>query len=171
MTAQIEDRLRHRGADYAIAGILDDDLFYPGHYGLSPVMASTACYRGYIVHFALSSSQLILERLYVQLVKKLEDGYEDEKGPQINGVSPRFDKEVMFNNRYEELNLPLSYTGGLLLVKDPLNEFAFHRVWEYSTVLELIFEAGELKEEFDRSDSVEHLRNSIATSFKLDYML
>lgn len=134
-------------------------------------MASTACYRGYIVQFAVSSSQLFLARLCVQLVKKHEDGYEDEKGPPINGVSPTFNSEGLFNNQYDEVNLPLSYTGGLLLVKDPLNEFGFQRVWEYSTVLELIFEAGELKEEFDRSDSVERIRNSIATSFKLDYLL
>ena len=75
MTTQIENSFHFQDQVYGIAGILEDDLFYPGDYGLHPVQASTACYRGYYSEFSVVESRLILNRLEVRLIGKTEDGF------------------------------------------------------------------------------------------------
>lgn len=171
MTTQIENCFHYQEKDYRIAGILEDDLFFPRDYDLHPVQASTACYRGYYAVFTVSESRLFLERLDVRLVRKTEDGYKEQKGPPINGVAPHFNSDgIIFNNQYDGLHLPLPYTGGLLLIDGPINDAPF-RVWEYSTVFELLFEDGVLQNAIDRSAAIENLRNTISECFELTYML
>ncbi len=170
MTTQIENSFRYEEIEYGIAGILEDELFYPGDFGLNPVQASTACYRGYYAKFTVTNSQLTLEHMEVRLIGKTDDGYRDEEGPLINGVKPCFDADGIFNNTYSGLHLPLNYSGGLLLVRGPIGETAF-RVWEFSTVLELVFDDGVMQNVFDRSTSIADLRGTIADCFSIPYML
>ena len=95
---------------------------------------------------------------------------EESEGPVINGVAPNFDSKQIFNNHYEGLELPLNFSGGVLLVTEPLGVYYF-RVWDFSVVLELVFENGDLLEAFDRSSEVGQLRKMIEASFTRQYFL
>ena len=67
-----------------------------------------------------------------------------------------------FNNHYEKLNYRLEYTGGLLLAdgfkRDLYVHMGFHPPWKYERVMEVIFDAGTLKYEFDRSQQMAEIR-------------
>jgi hypothetical protein len=181
MTAQISDSFLYRGQEYAIAGISEGELFEPKLFGMTPTHTSTACWRGYQARYALDGPHLVLDRLYVNLMKP-DTQYEREPGPPLNGVTPvdghaelealGDDDERMqfhfrntrtwFNNNYVGLRHRLDYTGGILLASGFISELyvhmGFHPAWKFEKVVELIFEAGELRQEHDRSRAMAELR-------------
>ncbi len=164
MTAQINDTFRHGDRDYSVAGISEGELFDPALLDLKPAGTCSACWRGYQAVFALSGSHLVLDTLHVNLLKAKEKGYEPEVGPIINSVKPSGsrDKHDWFNNHYEGLDYHLEYTGGLLLADGFIEELyvhmGFHPAWKYESVIELIFDSGILKQEFDRSEQMAEFR-------------
>jgi hypothetical protein len=163
MTAQIDDTFRYQKREYAVAGISEGELFDPSLVDLIPSGTCTACWRGYQAVFALSGSRLVLDALHVNLLKPGE-GYEREEGPLINGVKPDESRGEYdwFNNHYEGLEYHLEYTGGLLLadgfIKELYVHMGFHPAWKYERVVELIFDAGILMQEFDRSTQMAEIR-------------
>lgn len=169
MTAQFNDIFIYKGIEYALAGISVGSLFEPAMFGLNPVVASTACWRGYVATFVISDSNIVVDSLSVNLN---ENDVEDEfaNGPSINGVLPAAPTDALklFNNIYTNLNYRLDYTGGLLLGKEFIRELyihmGFHPAWKYKKVIELIFEGGRLVEEFDRSEKMAHFRQIIQES-------
>jgi hypothetical protein len=169
MTAQINDAFLYRGDSYALAGISEGELIDVHAFGIKPAMATTACWRGYQAFFTLAESRLILDALYVNLIR--EGGkYEREAGPAINGVMPACSKEGkgFFNNLYEGLHHPISYSGGLLIAQGFIHDLyvhmGFHPAWKYERVMELIFEKGMLKATFDRSEPMAVIRKKIIAS-------
>jgi hypothetical protein len=167
MTAQINDTFRYRGREYAVAGISEGELFDPALLDLKPAGACSACWRGYQAVFALAGSRLVLDALHVNLLKPGE-GFEREEGPLINGVKPGGPrrKHDWFNNRYEGLDYHLEHTGGLLLADGFIRELyvhmGFHPAWKYERVVELIFEGGALRREYDRSERMAEIRQRFA---------
>jgi hypothetical protein len=162
MTAQINDVFRYRNQRYALAGISEGELFVPSLLDLKPVGTCTACWRGYQAVFGLSGSRLVLDTLHVNLMKPGEDDA-GEEGPVINGVKPGGPQgKDWFNNHYEKLDYHLEYTGGLLLADGFIRELyvhmGFHPAWKYERVVELVFEAGTLKHEYDRSEQMAEIR-------------
>ncbi len=164
MTAQIPDLLRYRGIEYAVSLFSQPTLFDPAILKLKPSIVSTACNRGYQAVFAISNSRLVLDTLRVNLLRGLR--YRRE-GPVINGIAPTEPSEEyrFFNNYYQGLNYPIDYTGGILIADEFIRELyvhlGFQSPWKYKKVIELIFENGILKHEFDRSESIAHLREII----------
>jgi hypothetical protein len=160
MTAQIDDTFRYRETEYSVAGISEGELFDISILGMTPSMASTACWRGYQAVFAVVQSRLVLDTLHVNLLRSGEgkNRYERVPGPLINGITPTPPRKEFdfFNNHYEGLNYQLKYSGGLLLANEFIESLyvhmGFHPAWKYETVIELIFDAGILKQEFDRSE-------------------
>jgi hypothetical protein len=169
MTAQINDLFRFRGREYAVAGISEGELFDPSLLDLKPAGTCTACWRGYQAVFGVSHARLVLDALHVNLLMPGE-GYQRQDGPVINGVSPTGPrpKYDWFNNHYEGLDYHLEYTGGLLLADGFVQELyvhmGFHPAWKYKTVIELIFDAGILVQEFDRSERMAEIRNMVLES-------
>lgn len=164
MTTQFENGFQYKDERYQIFVTGNDNhdgLFSPRDFGLSPYSNCTASYSGWCASFAVSESQLVLNNLYINL--------KETEGPNINGVSPVSNKHI-FNNHYEGLNLPLSFSGGVLLVRDPLGMLTF-KIWHFSTVLELVFDSGKLLNEFDRSSVAEHLRKTIGEGFTREYVM
>jgi hypothetical protein len=168
MTAQFNDMFRYGNKKYSLAGISEGEIFDISTLGLNPVMASTACWRGYQAVFAVVSSRLVLDSLYVNLqIPGGGSNRQREAGPAINGVSPSPPREGFgfFNNHYVGLNYPLKYTGGLLLadgfIESLYVHMGFHPAWKYKTVVELVFEAGVLSGEFDRSEQMAKVRDEI----------
>lgn len=172
MTAQIDDIFRYRNTEYSLAGISEGELFDISVLDLKPTMASTACWRGYQAVFAVVQSRLVLDTLHVNLIKagEGENQYEREVGPVINGVTPSPAREDydFFNNHYEGLNYYLEYSGGLLLadgfIQSLYVHMGFHPPWKYETVIELVFDAGILKQEFDRSERMAEIREIVSKS-------
>jgi hypothetical protein len=173
MTAQINDKFRYRDREYAVAGISEEDVFDPALLGLKPAGTSTACWRGYQAVYALEGSRLVLDTLHVNLLKP-GGGYKREEGPLINGVKPGGPRREhdLFNNQYERLNYRLEYTGGLLLadgfMRDLYVHMGFHPPWKYERVMEVIFDAGTLKYEFDRSEQMAEIRQRFLELEALD---
>lgn len=172
MTAQINDTFRHRKKTYSVAGISEGELFDISVLDLKPAMASTACWRGYQAVFAVARSRLVLDTLHVNLIRagEGERRREREPGPVINGVepSPARRKYDFFNNHYKRLDYHLEYTGGVLLadgfIQNLYVHMGFHPAWKYETVIELIFDAGILKQEYDRSDRMAEVREMFIRS-------
>lgn len=167
MTGQIADCFRYQGRDVSIVEIRNGELFTPSFLHLEPSSPNTACWRGYVARFGLSDSNLVLDILHIHLMTK---NFTHKKGPTINTVNPiyftakRMDKEnEWFNNKYEGLGYHLSYTGSLLLGEGFISDLYFHggfqSAWKYKKVIELIFVAGILRQEFDRSEEMAELRN------------
>ncbi len=173
MTAQINDTFRYQDREYAIAGISEGELFDPSLLDLKPAGTCSACWRGYQAVFALSDTRLVLDALHVNLLKP-EEGFLRAEGPTINGVKPREPKDEhdWFNNNYEGLNYHLEYTGGLLLADGFIRELyvhmGFHPAWKYENVIELIFDSGILKQEFDRSERMAEIRQRFVELRKKD---
>lgn len=169
MTAQVHDKFRFRKKEFSLAGISEGRLFDISILDLEPSMASTACWRGYQAVFGIVESHLVLDALHVNLLRAGggENQYERETGPAINGIapSPSRRKSDAFNNHYDGLNYHLEYSGGLLLADGFIREMyihmGFHPAWKYKTVLELVFDAGVLKEEFDRSEQMAEIREMV----------
>jgi len=169
MTAQMNDLFHYRGRQYAVAGISRGVLFEPSVFGLEPIGRWSNCRRGYQAVFALAGSRLVLDELHVNLTKpeKPVERMERLEGPIIHGVKPGEPrgKGDHFDNHYEGLNYPLKYTGGLLLADGFIFalyvHMGFHPAWKYERVVELIFEAGTLVQEVDRSEEMAEFRRGV----------
>lgn len=168
LTIQINDTFQHEGRKYAVACISEGTLFNPAILDLQPFAASTACYRGYQAVFGLIGKRLVLDALQVNL---LQQGTSHRReGPTINGVKPtgsRYEYDL-FNNNYYGIGFPLEYSGGVLLgdgfIRNWFVHMGLHPALKYERVVELIFESGILKREFDRSEQMAEVRARVADS-------
>lgn len=177
MTAQISDMFRYQKKEYVVVGIGEGKLFDISVLNLKPSWPSTTCWRGYQAVFAIVQSRLVLETLHVYLRRPGErkNQYEREVGPVINGIAPSPSRKdcpwkdsICFNNHYEELNHHLEYSGGLLLADGFIQSRCVYPAWKYKTVIELIFDAGLLKQEFDRSEQMAEIREIVNKSREID---
>jgi hypothetical protein len=157
MTAQFHDLFRHQNQEFSVVSA--GELFAPASFGLFPIPASTACWRGNLALYTIRDAQLVLDRLYVNL--------RELQGPMINGVTPQppADRYGMFNNTYGNLNLPIPYSGSMLIgsgfIRELYEHMGFHPAWKYGVVIELMFENGKWKGETDRSESMAELRRTM----------
>ena len=162
MTGQISDGFHYQEREFSISGISDHKTWFkPSRLRLKPESPSTACWRGYVAHFALSAADLVLDQLHIFLVGK---DYAPKTGPSIKGVKPQGSRAEndWFNNHYLDLGYPLNYTGRLLLGADFIREQYVHMgpqlPWKYEEVHELVFNEGALVEAYDRSEQMVAIR-------------
>ena len=167
MTAQIGDKYKYQKQEFTIVALSSRMLFDPKDFGLEPNSRSTACWRGYWCEYDITDEELLLKNLYI---------FNSEgKYPPLNGVEvspPEFKEyECYRGNRkkrekvsmpahfghrvYRDVNLPISYTGRILLGADFMQEYYIHmgfqRGWAYKKLVELVFEEGVLLESNDLS--------------------
>lgn len=166
MTAQIGDRFTFKGEDYSIVSISKSINFSPYEYGLKPFGCCTACWAGYWCHYDISKDGIVLRNLYINS----ESGY-----PKINDVDVS-DTEYIGHRVYQNLNLPMNYTGKILVGNNFINKYYIHmgyqRAWAYETLVELVFENGKLVEEIDQSEVAKKLRESFDDEkFSIERML
>ncbi|MDO5566151.1 MAG: hypothetical protein Q4G59_05795 [Planctomycetia bacterium] len=96
-----------------------------------------------------------------------------EDAPKINNIIPKKRPEDNSQNSslyfyedylYENIQVPISYTGSLLICKDFIEDCYVHMGFQspmsFKTVIELEFEQGKLRKETDRSEQAERYRNS-----------
>jgi hypothetical protein len=165
MTAQMNDSFRFQEHDYSIAGISEGELFDPTLLALAPGSGGvcTACYRGYLATFAVKQDRLVLDQLRINLEDPDLGG---PAPPLVNGKSAsRPDEEFFFNFEYLDLDYHLEYSGGVLLADGFIEELyvhmGFHPAWKYTTVKELTFEHGQLRQVKDVSATMAEFREDI----------
>jgi hypothetical protein len=158
MTAQIPDRVRYKGESYALVGIKGSRLLSPQNFGMTPTMIHTACYRGYYAEYSCTDGKLVLTTL---TVKTANDKYKE-----INGIRPvRDPQEFSTAHTYTGLNIATAFSGGLLIAKDFIQEMYVHMGFQkplaFKTVIELLFENGQLVNEIDYSEKMVQIRESV----------
>ncbi len=153
MTAQIPDEFRYMSELYSLVGLKGSALYSPQDFGITPLMASTACYRGYVMRYDCVDGQLILDNMSVRT----------EEAPQVNNIEALDEDGFFFSHRYENLGLKTKFTGSMLLAKDFIESMnvhmGFQRPMAYRTVLELQIQDGDIIATNDLSTKMEELRN------------
>ena len=174
MTAQISDSFLLDDQEYAIVGVNGSGLFDPQELGVTPMASISGCWRGYLCQYKLRDRRLFLHELQLSLAAQdVREGQRylelvDFEGPVINGVSPKFPKsgDQLLNNLYENLNLAMAFTGGILIGVDFIRELyvhmGFHPAWKYRSVFELIFEGGKVLATRNVSRQAEQLRKRMS---------
>lgn len=174
MTAQIGDIYKHKNKEYKLVALSAKLPFDPQEFGMEPHMSSTACYRGYWCKYDVDE-MLILDELYLF--------NRDGKYPQINGVEAEqeeFIELTMTNGKnkskvkrskynhhraYLNINLPIPYTGKILLGNGFIQDFYIHmgfqRYWAYQELIEFVFEDGILLEANDFSSEAKKAREQL----------
>ncbi|TFG31424.1 hypothetical protein EU528_06340 [Candidatus Thorarchaeota archaeon] len=156
MTGQIPDQFLYEGEAYDLVGLDGGPLYEPQDFGITPQMASTACWRGYQMFYDCKDGQLILDHMHVRTDDKIT----------VNDISPResgdSDEMVFFNTFYENLGLKTKFTGSMLLAKDFISEMYVHMGFQspdsFKTVLELQVQDGDIIKVRDLSDKMEERR-------------
>lgn len=160
MTAQISDQFTYQRRNHEVVAIERGELFKPEDHGFQPVMLNTACWRGYYCRYAIPKDRLVLATLNI--------GLDPESPPPAwLGIIPK--KEGLFKTdhawEYPDLNLPLPYTGGIVIGREFIREFyvhmGFHRPHCYRYVIELAFREGRLINATDHSETMEAIREKI----------
>lgn len=165
MTAQISDYIKYERRNYDIVAVeneipfsVEDDL------KLEPVSPHSACWRGYYLVYSIKGGKLYLKDLHINL---------DGEYPEINGVSIKKEEDEPWYKDFEvykNVNIPINYTGGIILARDFLDKYYIHMGFQephaYETVIELTFREGVLIEETNHSDEMAKLRKELSKKDK-----
>ena len=137
MTEQIPDKVIYKGQEFILAGLKGTGLFTPVNFGISPEMVdiATNCRRGYFCRYECIDNELFLVELGIFQRENI-------KLPLIEGVSAK-PNSILFSS-YERLRIPCSLSGGLILVRNPI-EIAgqsFPNPLDFEEIVEILFEKG-----------------------------
>ncbi|MHA1112536.1 MAG: hypothetical protein ACTSRE_15690 [Promethearchaeota archaeon] len=183
ITGQVPEQVLYNNEVYALAGVKGIGLFSPEEFGITPQMASTACWRGFQMGYKIDKGELLLNWMFIRT--------DLSNPPSINEVDGQIVTEEysMFSHRYEGLNIKSHFTGKFLIGKDFIRDLYVHMGFQkpitYKTVLEVFVEEGTVIEIKDRSVENEKFRKEaqhfdpekesvqkfVHDSFSLDYDL
>ena len=156
MTAQISDTFLFQEQKFSLVGVNGGNLFHPAAFGMQPLPRMTSCWRGFVCTYKTLENALFLDTLQINL---------GQEGPQINHLRPVFSNAGTFDNIYQDLNLQIDFTGGMLVADGFIRELyvhmGFHPAWKYETVFELVFSHGTLLETKDVSERMAELRKEM----------
>jgi hypothetical protein len=169
VTAQFPDYCILDNVNYVLAGSSGSPFFEPASVGLAPASVISACWRGYVCTYALTAQRLQLNTLQLILGQfsgeRRQRTFVPAQGPIIHGIVPRFTVEpsAFFNNTYDNLHLDIPFTGGFLLADGFIEELyvhmGFHPAWKYTTVIEIVCEAGIVVDRRDVSQHIAEMRS------------
>jgi hypothetical protein len=182
MTAQISDTFLYRKKPHALGGINGSGLFDPTQHGVEvAVDCCTACYRGFYCTYEVADSSLFLTQVNLFLSPDDEATAAHGEGPKLFGKVPRrYTIRGHFTNPatgevktslespdfvvdgFREL---VPFTGGLLLGDGFIWEMHVHMgfapAYKFRVVYELVFDAGRLTAEHDRSAQMAEFREML----------
>ena len=164
MTAQIHDSFLFKDQEYSIVGVNGKGLFDPLDYDLRPQGLCSACWRGFLSQYVLTGDKLLLKWLRINLGSGDDKRETSDLWPEINGVAPAKPREdyPIFDTVYQNLDLPIAFSGGILLGEHFIHELyvhmGFHPAWKFRTVLELLFNDGNAQEIWDVSPRLAEIR-------------
>ena len=159
MTAQIMDRFVFRGEEYRLVGGEGGPLVSPQDFGMEPGFIHTACWRGFYSTYEIKDDQIFIVEM---TMRESKGNYKaiNNKMPEVTGNQAL----------YEEIYLPVPFTGRLLLAKDFIQELYVHMGFQeptsFKTVLELTFKDGCLIDFQDKSKEMEQERATLKKGYK-----
>ena len=158
MTAQAQDPFFFRGESYFLSNVMEAPLFDPRAHGFLPFATCSACWAGYLASFALDTDRLLLRTLHINHGMPKESGPPDPlTPPPLAGrapvpANPEVAGDYGFQWSYEDVNLPLDFTGPVLIGRGDLMTDRFHGrpwPWQQEEVRLLRFEHGVLTHDED----------------------
>lgn len=156
MTAQMTDTCLFQDQKFSIVGVNGNGLFDPANYDIQPRPRITSCWRGYVCTYKTLYNKFLLDQLQLNL---------DEEGPVINNVQPVFARENTFENTYQDLSLPIDFTGSMLIAQGFIQELyvhmGFHPAWKYKMVFELTISHGYVLDTKDMSEKMAKVREEM----------
>jgi hypothetical protein len=147
MTQQIEDTVRFRDEEWALAEVEGELDFSPEEHGLSPTTPHTACWRGYTCEYEVGE-RLTLARLHVH----------QKEQPELFGVKPRRVREDYATWNVYALERPIDFSGAILLGRGHTGEQLTPGAYCYDRVLELVLESGRLMRDADVTEEAQRLK-------------
>ncbi len=160
MTAQFSDIVFFREEEYALTDLQGDDLFHPSQYDMHPDSTCTACWKGFVASYAVKQDKLILKNLDINLEKSRKKYFWSSDNPEINDKKPSDGEALygLFDYHFQDVDLPLSYTGWMLIGEGFIQKLYVHMgthpAWKYKKVYKLEFEKGELVASHDVSKAM-----------------
>ena len=159
MTAQMADCCKYKRGEYEIIALSEPIRFLPIEYGLKPQGVMTSCWRGYWCEYVIERKRLKLDSLHIHTEN---DIYPDFCGrtvePEARGVGNG-------HRKYENVNLPIPYTGRMLLGDRFIEKYYIHlgyqRAYAYKKLIELVFEDGILIKTINHSWKAKRIRKEI----------
>jgi hypothetical protein len=111
MSGQIPDTVTWARRRYELVGIDGGPLFHPGQHGIRIATTHAACARGYVCHYGLRRTGLVLNRLQLHVPAGRGDP------PLVAGAPPRgVDRAGL--HEYVGLGHRVPFVGRLLLGRD-----------------------------------------------------
>ena len=167
MTTQILDTVFHRSEVYNLVTSAGDGLFDPEAHQLPVVMASTACYRGYVCAYAVTENQLRLDKLEAKIGRYTDDDlFVAVAAPALGGRPGKPAGQPPFNTVYEHLAMPVAFTGKLLLGASPVDavvrRLGYSPAWVYQRVRVLRLDGGTVAADDDLSEAMAAMRAQYA---------
>jgi hypothetical protein len=182
VTAQISDRFHYRKKPRSLAGVGGSGLFDPARHGITPRMISTACRRGFHCGYEVGDDGLYLTEVHIGLGEEDAAAAARGDGPYLFGKVPRrytvhgHRQDVRtgevttswesWDFRVEGVRELVPFTGGLLLgdgfIRELYVHMGFHPAYKFRVVHELVFDAGRLVEEHDRSAQMAEFREMLS---------
>ena len=124
-----------------------------------------------MTYYKTEANQLILSKLEINLtfaLFKQRDQIKKVEAPVIEGCRPiNISKNagISFEYTYENIRLPIPFTGGLLVAKDFIWDLyihmGFHPAWKYRNVHELLFDNGKSIKATDVSNRIKEIRDEL----------
>lgn len=166
MTAQATDAIIYQQRHFSLVGVEGGALFEPAAHGLRPVSVSTGNWAGFLCVYRVEDEQLTLDSVTLGAGAEDREAIARGEGPLLYGVAPELD-ERSYEVSYRSLRQPLAFTGTLTLgadfVWDQYVHMGFHPAWKYRVVIDLVFEAGKMVQETDRSAEMARLREAMSS--------
>lgn len=159
MTFQAWNTFNYQNQNFDLISRSSENFFQLEHYKVIPTAwCSTACHRGHQETFSINANQqLIVDKVQICLKRY------QRPLPTLNNTYPiTHNNGICGNYIYQNLNLVVEYTGGILIAQKFLSNLRIRYIctfWQYETVYELIFDKGYLKQARDVSLMIEPIRS------------
>ncbi len=160
MTAQMPDQFFYKDQKLDLVGINGSGLSTPLDFKIKTRASSTACWRGYVMRYIITNSELILDGFWFSPI--------DNELPDINRIKPiKLSREnsewsSFFTNEYRNLNKKIPFNGSIWVGKDFMYSEYVHMGFQsptaYKTILKFDFKDGSIVNIEDKSKAVELAR-------------
>lgn len=151
MTAQAPDQFSYKEHQLDLVGKKRTELTTAEDFGIQTTSASTGCWRGYIMRYAIIEKQFVIDGFWVNT--------RSENLPAINDVEPTQDYELSRLFSFEYKNINCKETQPKSISSEDLNDWIIKR---FSLDIDVynkkdILEANEPKMEEVKKEMLEEL--------------
>jgi hypothetical protein len=182
MTTQATDLVLWEELEYRLLGNSGGPLFDPKDQGLRPISVMSANWRGFVCRYAVRAGSLRLDWLLFNtrlerrraenaptvFGRRAEVAWHDDifRSFGLDWLGLNSGASEMARLLYEDLDVPMAYTGGLLLAKDWVKEAEdlprhCQRISHYSDVREVILLDGRVTHQYERSSEIAAIRSQM----------